>query len=103
MNRQIGLDFGTTTSVLAYRDFDRQNEGTENLVKFNGHDYVPTLVLSEGSITNKKGILDHIRAPWLELQKCIKKVCRSLEVTSIGTQAFDGCDQFAESVYVPTV
>ena len=59
MKRQIGLDFGTTTSVVTYRDYDEKNSGDVKPVMFDGTDYVPTLILKEGSITNKKGVAIH--------------------------------------------
>lgn len=52
-NRQIGLDFGTTTSVVCYADSDEK--GIKE-VTFNGCNWVPTLVLGAGTIKNKKGI-----------------------------------------------
>ena len=59
MKRQIGLDFGTTTTVVTYRDYDAKNAGDIKPVMFDGTDYIPTLVLKEGTITNKKGMTRH--------------------------------------------
>lgn len=59
MKRQIGLDFGTTTTVVTYRDHDEKNNGDTKPVMFDGADYIPTLILKEGEITNKKGIIRH--------------------------------------------
>ena len=59
MKRQIGLDFGTTTTVITYRDHDDKNKGDTKPVMFDGTDYIPTLILLEGEIINKRGIARH--------------------------------------------
>lgn len=51
--RQTGLDFGTTTSVVCYKNSDEK--GIKEIT-FNGCNWVPTLVLEPGKIKNKKGI-----------------------------------------------
>ena len=59
MKRQIGLDFGTTTTVVVYRDHDNTNPGDAKPVIFDGVNYVPTLILMDGYVTSKKGISTH--------------------------------------------
>lgn len=59
MKRQIGLDFGTTTTVVMYRDYDEKNPGKEIPLEFDSSSYVPTLILQEGNITTKTGKTRH--------------------------------------------
>lgn len=56
VKRQIGVDFGTSTSVICYRDYEDNKPGSVEYIDFSGHPYVPTLVLNAGSITSKSGV-----------------------------------------------
>ena len=55
MQRQIAIDFSTTTTVVAYQDTGSKPE----ILKFEGRNYVPTMILTEGSILNKNGMEIH--------------------------------------------
>lgn len=55
MDRHIAIDFGTTTTVVAYQDREDGRQNKVELVNFSGNRYVPTVVLREGTITDKKG------------------------------------------------
>lgn len=56
MNRQIGLDFSTTTTALAYQDRNGLNTAKPEMLTFNGRTHVPTLILRNGTLTSKKGL-----------------------------------------------
>ena len=57
MKRQIGVDFGTTTSVVCYRDFDENNRGDIKFIEFGSDKtrYTPTCILKSGEYTGRKG------------------------------------------------
>ena len=59
MKRQIGLDFSTTTTVITYQDRDNGKNSKPEVLFFNGNPYVPTVIMEEGTLTNKKGIEIH--------------------------------------------
>lgn len=59
INRVVSIDFGTSTSVVCYCDYMDGKPGTVEYIIFNGHKYVPTLILNSGTIKNKQGNEKH--------------------------------------------
>ena len=59
MERQIGLDFGATTSVVAYQDGTGGAIGHLETISFDGNPYLPSVILTKGTLTSKRGIEIH--------------------------------------------
>ena len=57
MDRQIAIDFGTTTSALGYWDHETDSDGIVTLITTgkSGKNFCPTVILQAGTITNKRG------------------------------------------------
>lgn len=57
LKRQIGVDFGTTTSVVCYRDFGEDKCGDVKFIEFGSDKtlYTPTCILKKGEYTGRKG------------------------------------------------
>ena len=58
IKRQIGVDFGTTTSVVHYVDYDESGKIIRELFVHFGdanNPTVPTMILPAGERVNKKG------------------------------------------------
>lgn len=58
-SRVIGVDFGTSTSVVCYCDYTDGKPGAVEYITFNGHKHTPTLILRDGTIKNKQGVEKH--------------------------------------------
>lgn len=56
--RKIGVDYGTSTSVIHYIDYD---DSTERIIRdcdipFDGSNYsVPTMILEQGEMKDRRG------------------------------------------------
>ena len=59
MNRQIAIDNGTTTSVIYYRDSNNGVEKGGTFISFGDKNYVPSVILPAGTVTNNKGKTVH--------------------------------------------
>jgi len=59
MERQIGLDFGATTSVVAYQDRKGGAIGHLETISFDGNPYLPSVILTKGTLTSIKGRETH--------------------------------------------
>ena len=57
MIRQIGIDFGTSMSVVCYCDYKDGKRGQVKFIAFStgGNTSVPTLILKAGNIVNRRG------------------------------------------------
>ncbi len=59
INRVIGVDFGTSTSVVCYCDYTDGKPGAVEYILFGGHKHSPTLILRDGTVKNKQGVEKH--------------------------------------------
>lgn len=59
ISRVIGVDFGTSTSVVCYCDYTDGKPGAVEYITFNGQKHSPTLILKDGTVKNKQGIEKH--------------------------------------------